>query len=66
MAVAETSGVEFVGMPFTMIVAADGEFLSAHIGELYAQDLNDIVKVLARLDNGEIDKKSARKALDFL
>jgi thiol-disulfide isomerase/thioredoxin len=24
MAVAETSGVEFIGMPFTMIVAADG------------------------------------------
>ena len=66
MAVAETSGVEFIGMPFTMIVAADGEFLSAYIGELHGQHLDDIVKILARLDLGEIDKETARKALDFL
>ena len=33
MAIAETSGVEFIGMPFTMIVAADGELLNAHLGE---------------------------------
>lgn len=66
MAVAETSGIEFIGMPFTMIVAADGEFLSAYIGELHQQHLGDIVKILARLDVGEIDKETARKALDFL
>jgi len=66
MAVAETSGIEFIGMPFTMIVAADGEFLSAYIGELHEQHLDDIVKILARLDNGEIDNDTASKALDFL
>jgi thiol-disulfide isomerase/thioredoxin len=66
MAVAETSGVEFIGMPFTMIVAADGELLNAHIGEIVDADLEHIVKVLNMLDNGEIDRASARKALDFL
>jgi len=66
MAVAETSGVEFIGMPFTMIVAADGEFLNAHIGEIVDADLEHIVNVLNMLDNGEIDKASAREALDFL
>jgi len=66
MAVAESSGVEFIGMPFTMIVAADGELLNTHIGEIFAADLEHIVKVLTMLDNGEIDKDSARKALNFL
>jgi thiol-disulfide isomerase/thioredoxin len=66
MAVAETSGVEFIGMPFTMIVAADGELLNSHIGEILDSHLEHIHRVLTMLDNGEIDKESARKALDFL
>jgi peroxiredoxin len=66
MAVAETSGIEFVGLPFTMIVAADGELLNAHIGEIHEPDLDHIVQVLELLDTGEIDKAAARKALNFL
>jgi thiol-disulfide isomerase/thioredoxin len=66
MAVAETSGVEFIGMPFTMMVAADGELLGTHIGEIRDTHLEHIVRVLSMLDNGEIDRDSARKALDFL
>jgi len=66
MAVAETSGVEFIGMPFTMIVAADGELINTHIGEIMDSHLEHIVRVLTMLDNDEIDKASARKALNFL
>jgi thiol-disulfide isomerase/thioredoxin len=66
MAIAETSGIDFIGMPFTMIVAADGELLNSHIGEIVDADLEHIVKVLTMLDNGEIDKESAREALHFL
>lgn len=66
MAVAESSGVEFIGMPFTMIVAADGELLNAHLGEIHAEDLDHIADVLRMLDSGEIDKASAREALNFL
>jgi thiol-disulfide isomerase/thioredoxin len=66
MAVAETSGIEFIGMPFTMIVAADGELLNAHLGEIVAGDLEHIVKVLNMLDAGEIDRQAARQALNFL
>ncbi len=66
MAIAESSGVEFIGMPFTMIVAADGELLNTHVGEILDADLEHIVKVMTMLDNGEIDKDSARKGLDFL
>jgi len=59
-------GVDFIGMPFTMIVAADGELINTHIGEIMDSHLEHIVRVLTMLDNGEIDKASARKALNFL
>ena len=66
MAVAESSGIEFIGMPFTMIVARDGELLSAYLGELHQGHLDDIVGILTRLDNGEINKTEASGALDLL
>ena len=66
MAVAESSGIEFIGMPFTMIVAADGEYLSAYIGELHQEHLDSVVDVMTRLERGEIDKNGARAALDQL
>ena len=66
MAVAEMSGVEFVGLPFTMFVASDGELLSAYIGELHQSHLDTIVDVMTRLDRAEISKAEARVALDRL
>ena len=66
MSIAESSGIEFIGMPFTMFVAADGEYLSAYIGELHQEHLDGLLGVLARLDRGEIEKTTARKALDQL
>ena len=66
MAVAETSGIEFIGMPFTMVVAADGELLNAHFGEILESDLEHIVEVIDRLDTGEIDRNAARDALKSL
>ena len=66
MAVAESSGIEFIGMPFTMIVARDGELLSAYLGELHQNHLDDIVSILTLLDNGEINKTEASGALDLL
>ena len=65
MAVAEQSGLQFHAMPFTMIVSADGEYLNAHFGELHRPDLDKIRDVLARLDAGEIDTDTARKALEL-
>jgi len=65
MAVAEQSGIVLHAMPLTMIVTRDGEFLSAHFGELHRRDLNKITDVLARLDAGDIDAETARQALDL-
>ena len=66
MALAESSGVQFIAMPFTMIVTRDGEFLSAYLGELHRSHLDDISSILSRLDSGEIDTEQAKGALDLL
>ena len=63
MAVAESSGIEFIGMPFTMFVASDGEYLNAHFGELHMEQLEHVADVMSRLDRGEIDKDAARADL---
>ena len=65
MAVAESSGISFVGLPFTMIVARDGEFISAHMGEIHPAYLDEVAQVLLQLDRGEIDKETARTSLDI-
>ncbi|MBT8089934.1 MAG: TlpA family protein disulfide reductase [Gammaproteobacteria bacterium] len=66
MAVAESSGIEFIGMPFTMFVASDGEYLGAFIGELHQPQLDKVVELMTRLDRGEIEKDEARTGLDAL
>ena len=61
MAVAESSGIEFIGMPFTMIVSRDGELMGAYIGELHQSHLDDIVAILTRLDDTEITATKPRR-----
>jgi len=66
MAVAESSGVEFVGLPFTMFITSDGELLSTYIGELHQSHLDTVVDVMTRLDRSEISTTDARSALQGL
>jgi len=66
MAVAESSGVMFIAMPFTMIISRDGEFLGAYLGELHRSHLDGISSILSRLDSGDIDALQAKGALDLL
>jgi thiol-disulfide isomerase/thioredoxin len=66
MAVAEISGIDFIGMPFTMFVTRDGDYVGAYIGELHQSHLDDIVNILTRLDNGDINTDEARGAFKLL
>jgi len=66
MAVAESSGISFIGLPFTMIVAKDGTLVGAHMGEIHQQHLDDIVRVMNQLDAAEIGVEDARIALDLM
>ena len=63
MAVAEDSGVGFVGLPFTMVVAPGGELIKAHIGEIHQPQIDQIVEVFAELEAGRLDIAGAREAL---
>jgi thiol-disulfide isomerase/thioredoxin len=66
MAVAESSGISFIGLPFTMIVTRDGTLLGAHMGEIHQQHLDDIVRVMTQLDADQISLEDARTALDLM
>lgn len=66
MAVAESSGIEFIGMPFTMFVTREGEYVGAYIGELHQSHLDDVVNIFTRLDRGEITTDEARGAFELL
>jgi len=66
MAAAEASGLEFIGMPFTMVVAPGGELLKTHIGEIVESHIERILGVFEQLESGVIDLAGARTALKDL
>ena len=66
MAVAETSGVDFIGLPFTMIVDRNGELIGTHMGEIHREQLEVVAATLDELDRGEIDNDAARTVLNAL
>lgn len=66
MAVAESSGIRFNAMPFTMVVSRDGQYLGAYLGELHRSHLDDIAGILDRLDAGDITVDNAKGALALL
>lgn len=66
MAAAEATGIDFIGMPFTMIVAPDGQLITTHIGEILEDQMALIIRVFEQMQSGEIDLESARSALKAL
>jgi thiol-disulfide isomerase/thioredoxin len=66
MAAAEASGLEFIGMPFTMVVAPGGQLLKTHIGEIVESHIERILGVFEQLESGVIDLAGARESLKDL
>ena len=66
MDAAESSGVEFIGLPFTVVLSAEGELVNTHIGEIKEEHIEQIVAVMQSLDSGEIDLDTAREELHGL
>jgi thiol-disulfide isomerase/thioredoxin len=66
MAAAEASGIDFIGLPFTMIVAPDGQLIKAHIGEIHEDQMALIIETFEQMRNGELDIASAKSALKTL
>lgn len=63
MAVAESSGIDFIGLPFTMVLSPSGELIKTHIGEIVDEHIEQIATVLAQMQRGELDLAGARKEL---
>jgi len=59
-------GLDFLGLPFTVLVDQDGQILKIQLGELHADDLKLIVAVTAELRAGEIGLHAARQRLQAL
>lgn len=66
MAAAEATGIDFIGMPFTMIVAPDGRLIKTHLGEIVEQHIELIIDVFERMQRGELDLAGARSVLKKL
>ena len=59
-------GLDFLGLPFTVLVDQDGQILKIQLGELHADDLKLIVAVTGELRAGEIGLHAARQRLQAL
>lgn len=66
MAAAEQSGIEFIGLPFTLVVAPGGELLKSHTGEIVESHIETILGVFEQLESGVLDLDGARGALQDL
>lgn len=63
MAAAEASGIDFIGLPFTMIVAPDGQLIKAHIGEIHEDQMALIIETFEQMRRGELTLATARSNL---
>ncbi len=66
MAAAESSGVDFIGLPFTMVIASDGTLVVTHMGEIKQEHVDRIASVMRDLESGALDIGGARQALSAL
>src|SRR6056297_90526 len=63
IAAAESFGIDFLGLPFTLIVAPDGELLNVHVGEFNQQQAATMASVLRDFLDGTMPADAARQAL---
>ena len=63
VAAAEASGMQFVGLPFTMIISSDGMLVGSHVGEIMQSHIDRIVEVMQDFEKGAIDLQTAQSEL---
>jgi hypothetical protein len=55
--------MDFVGLPVTMLVSAEGDLIKMHMGELLESQIEQIVDVVERMQRGEMSLDDARASL---
>ena len=63
MEAAESFGPAFVGLPFTVFVAPQGDILLTYSGELKREQLEDILATVEQVAAGELSVTDARRKL---
>jgi thiol-disulfide isomerase/thioredoxin len=66
MAASDLFGLEGLGLPFTVLAAADGKILTVYIGELHANQLATMVEISQAYAGKRIDLTKARAELSEL
>ena len=60
IAIAENSDVEFIGLPFTMIVTKNNEIIKTHIGEIKEHHIKLITQILSEIENKTLSIAEAK------
>jgi thiol-disulfide isomerase/thioredoxin len=63
MAVAESFGLDFVGLPFTVFADPSGNILKAHIGEVHGEHIEEVLQAWQAVISGDLDLDQARAQL---
>lgn len=66
MAASDLFGLTGLGLPFSVLAAADGHILAVHIGEIDAAQLSEIAGISSAYDSGSISLEAARAGLAAL
>ena len=63
MAVADSFGLDFVGLPFTVFADPDGRIIKAHIGEVHQSHIDDVLAAWQTVVSGEATLEDVRASL---
>ena len=66
MAVADLFGLDGLGLPFSVLVGADGSVLTVHVGEVTRDQLAEMVRISKSVAAGELQIDAAKRALEVL
>tara|TARA_Y100000590_G_scaffold223932_1_gene253291 strand:- start:90 stop:680 length:591 start_codon:yes stop_codon:yes gene_type:complete len=63
IAIAENANIEFIGLPFTMLVDDQNEIIKTHLGEIKEHHIDMLTEVIRGMQRGKISVEEAKLKL---
>ena len=60
IAIAENANIEFIGLPFTMLVDDQNEIIKTHLGEIKEHHIDMLTEVIGGMQRGKISVEEAK------
>tara|TARA_B100001109_G_scaffold133552_1_gene108645 strand:- start:415 stop:1005 length:591 start_codon:yes stop_codon:yes gene_type:complete len=60
IAIAENANIEFIGLPFTMLVDDQNEIIKTHLGEIKQHHIDMLTEVISDMQKGKISVEEAK------